>query len=346
MKCGIIGLPNVGKSTFFNIISNSKVLSKNFPFCTIKPNYGIIKIPDDRLFELKKIINPIKIIPSEINIVDIAGLIKGSHKGDGLGNKFLSHIRETNAIIHMIRVFDDIKISHVEGYIDPIRDKEIIDIELQLKDLETIEKRLKKIDKKNIKIHNKNISSLLRNMISFIKEGKSIRMYPFINNNERKYIEDLQLLTIKPILYICNINNINHIENNIKIKKLQNIINKENSDILFISLKNINRQHLNLIFHSILHLLNLKTFFTAGKKEIRAWNIPKLYTAYEASSVIHTDFKKGFIKAEVINYNDFIRYKDETKLKKLGKIFSAGKNYLVQDGDIMFFKYNINKRNH
>ncbi|WP_185865204.1 redox-regulated ATPase YchF [Blattabacterium cuenoti] len=343
MKCGIIGLPNVGKSTFFNIISNSKVLSKNFPFCTINPNHGVIKVADDRLLELNKFIKSNKIIPSEIKIVDIAGLIKGSHKGDGLGNKFLSHIRETDAIIHMIRFFNDMNILHVEGDINPIRDKEIIDMELQLKDLSTIEKKIDKISNDLSSKKKNNEFIFLKKILIFLKKGKNIRMYPF-KNDERKYIKNLQLLTEKPVLYICNTNDdLNIIQNKPTVKLLQNIVKMENSNILFFSLKK--RINFNYLFKNILFLLNLKTFFTVGKKEIRAWNIPKSYTTYEASSIIHTDFKKGFIKAEIIRYDHFIKYQSEEKLKKLGKIFLAGKNYLIKDGDIIYFRFSSHKKN-
>ncbi|WP_185859526.1 redox-regulated ATPase YchF [Blattabacterium cuenoti] len=337
MKCGIIGLPNTGKSTFFNFISNSKALSDNFPFCTIEPNYGVTKVPDQRLYELKEIVQPMNSIPSEIKIVDIAGLIKGSHKGDGLGNKFLSHVRETNVIIHMIRFFHDMSVLHVEGSINPIRDKEIIDMELQLKDLETIESRLEKITKKN-KI-NQSINTLQK-VFSFLKRGKNIRMYP-LKEEEKKHIKDLQLLTIKPVLYICNIDEKLNNKTHLHIKNLKKIVKMENSPLVVLSLKkNCISYEVDQILREAYKLLNLQSFFTIGKKEIRAWSVHNQCTAYEASSVIHTDFKKGFIKAEVIHYNDFIKYRSEEKVKKAGKIFLAGKNYFIQDGDIIRFRFN------
>ncbi|WP_185862344.1 redox-regulated ATPase YchF [Blattabacterium cuenoti] len=334
MKCGIIGLPNTGKSTFFNLISNSKALSKNFPFCTIEPNYGVTKVIDPRLYKLKKIINPIKIIPYKIKIVDIAGLIKGSHKGDGLGNKFLSHIRETNVMIHMIRLFNDISVLHIEGSINPIRDKEIIDIELQLKDLETIEKRLEKITKKNKT--NKSIN-ILKQVFSFLKKGKNIRMYPF-KDDEEKHIKDLQLLTIKPVIYVCNIDNELNEEIHLHIKNMKKIVETENSTLVVLSLKK-NCYGIDKVLQKAYSLLKLQSFFTVGKEEIRAWSIPNPCTAYEAASVIHTDLKKGFIKAEIIHYNDFIKYGSEEKVKKAGKFLWAGKNYLIQDGDIIYFRF-------
>ncbi|WP_185864662.1 redox-regulated ATPase YchF [Blattabacterium cuenoti] len=349
MKCGIIGLPNSGKSTFFNIISNSQVLSENFPFCTIEPNHGITKVPDHRLYQLKKIIDTKKIIPAELKIVDIAGLIRGSHKGEGLGNQFLSHIRETNVLLHMIRCFQDISILHVEGSVNPIRDKEIIDIELQLKDLESIEKKIEIIKKKRDK-KEEYLLNVLKNILLFLKKGKNIRMFPFKEEKEINCIKNLQLLTVKPVIYICNVNDN---ENNNKtindhIDHLKNIIKKENSILVTLSLtkKIIEKENnwTNLGIEKVLKetfkLLNLHTFFTVGKKEIRAWSIPMTYTAYEASSVIHTDLKKGFIRAEVIHYNDFIKYRSEENAKKAGKMLITGKNYLIQDGDIIHFRFN------
>ncbi|WP_341663093.1 redox-regulated ATPase YchF [Blattabacterium cuenoti] len=340
MKCGIIGLPNTGKSTFFNLISNSKALSGNFPFCTIEPNYGITKVPDKRLYELKKIINSptTKITPSEIKIVDIAGLIKGAHKGEGLGNKFLSHVRETNVIIHMIRFFRDRSVLHVEGSVNPIRDKEIIDMELQFKDIETIEKKLEKTIKKNQ--INKS-THILKKISSFLKEGKNIRMYPF-QEKEQEYIKDLQLLTVKPVLYICNIDDIDDKldqKTNFHIESMKKMVKMENSTLVILSLKK-NCIELDQVLKSTYKLLNLQSFFTIGKKEIRSWSIPDPCTAYEASSVIHTDFKKGFIRAKVIHYNDFIKHRSEENVKKAGKILLAGKNYLIQDGDLIHFRFN------
>ncbi|WP_185851187.1 redox-regulated ATPase YchF [Blattabacterium cuenoti] len=335
LTCGIIGFPNIGKSTLFNIISNSEVLSKNYPFCTIEPNYGMTNVIDKRLFELNNLIQSIKVVPSKIKIVDIAGLIRGSHKGEGLGNKFLSHIRETNVIIHMIRSFKDIKVVHTEGSINPIRDKEIIDMELQLKDLETIEKKLRKIEKIN---HDQSCRKILLNVVSFLKKGKNIRTYPF-KDNEKKYINNLQLLTMKPVLYVCNYDK----EEYSNIKDLKKIVSQEKSPLIVLSLnkkrKDLTYEVYNIIQESF-NLLTLQSFFTIGKQEIRSWSIPKDWTVYQASSIIHTDFKKGFVCAEVIHYKDFIKYGSEEKVKKAGKKFLAGKNYLVQDGDILNFRFN------
>ncbi|AER40448.1 MAG: redox-regulated ATPase YchF [Flavobacteriales bacterium] len=341
MKCGIIGLPNIGKSTLFNLISNSKALSENFPFCTKEPNYGVTKVPDSRLDELRIFINPMKIVPSTIKIIDIAGLIKGSHKGEGLGNKFLSHIRETNAIIHMIRFFRDMRVLHVEGSINPIRDKEIIDIELQLKDLETIEKRLEKNKKYKNSIRE---NTLLQKIFSFLKEGKNIRMFPF-KKEEKKYIEDLHLLTIKPILYVCNIDVCDKKDN--YLKEIKKMVGKEKSNLVVVSLKKESTSQkkngisiIDKVIQEAYKLLKLQSFFTIGKKEIRAWAIPNHWTAYQASSIIHTDLKKGFICAEVIHYKDFIKYRSKEKAKRAGRMFLVGREYLIRDGDIIHFRFN------
>ncbi|WP_185883111.1 redox-regulated ATPase YchF [Blattabacterium cuenoti] len=337
MKCGIIGLPNIGKSTFFNIISNSKVLSQNFPFCTIEPNHGMVIVPDTRLNQLQKIHHSEKIIPSLIKIVDIAGLVKGSHKGEGLGNKFLSHIRETNVIIHMIRFFHDKSITHVENSIDPIRDKEIIDMELQLKDLETIEKKIKKIIKKN---KNDQRIKILNNLLSFLKKGKNIRMYPF-QEMEKKYVKKFQLLTEKPVIYIANVDEFQN-KTFSYIKNMKILVEKEKSILITLPLKgrkNISH-NIQKFIQKTHHLLSLQNFFTVGKKEIRSWSIPNPCTAYHASSVIHTDLQKGFIKAKIIHYNDYVTYQSEEKIKKLGKLLIVGKNYLIQDGDIIHFRFN------
>ncbi|WP_185868688.1 redox-regulated ATPase YchF [Blattabacterium cuenoti] len=330
MKCGIIGLPNTGKSTFFNILSRSNVLSENFPFCTIEPNYGTIKVPDKRLKILQEIVNPMKIIPSEIKVIDIAGLIKGAHKGDGLGNRFLSHIRETDGIVHMIRFFNDENISHVEGTIDPIRDKEIVDLEMQLKDLETIEKILKKEKGK--------YKNLLKDLYCFLKQGKNIRMFPFHSHYERKYIKHtFHFLTEKPVIYIANINkNIN----SSSLKRFEESLQNDKSNVFIFPMKNPSFDKIENVIKQLMNLLTLQNFFTVGKQEIRSWNIPIPCTAYEASSVIHTDFQKGFIKAEIIHYHDYIKYKSEEKIKKLGKIFLAGKKSLIRDGDIIHFRFN------
>ncbi|WP_185872933.1 redox-regulated ATPase YchF [Blattabacterium cuenoti] len=340
MKCGIVGLPNVGKSTFFNFISNSKARSANFPFCTIEPNYGYTIVPDTRLINLKMLINSIKIIPSEIQLVDIAGLIEGSHEGNGLGNKFLSNIRETNVIIHIIRCFKDIKIIHVENNINPIRDKEIVDIELQLKDLETIENKINRLLKINKKLYKQDMLDTLNKIHVFLKQGKNIRMCP-LTENEIDYIQDLHLLTLKPVIYVANTNQ-KHEDYN--ISSLQELTEKEKAPFFILSLdekkKYLYKSKIGEIINMVYKLFNLKCFFTIGKNEIRSWSIPNNWTSYLASSKIHTDLKKGFICAEVIHYNDFIKYKSEEKVKEAGKKLVVGKNYLIKDGDIIKFKFN------
>ncbi|WP_185882593.1 redox-regulated ATPase YchF [Blattabacterium cuenoti] len=340
MKCGIVGLPNVGKSTFFNFISNSKARSDNFPFSTIEPNYGYTIVPDNRLIKLKMLINSIKIIPSEIKIVDIAGLIQGSHEGNGLGNKFLSNIRETNVIIHIIRCFKDIKIIHVENNINPIRDKEIIDLELQLKDLETIENKINKLKKhQKLYVNRQDLLYTLNKIHLFLQQGKNIRMFPF-KQNEIDDIQDLHLLTLKPVIYVANANQ--HEDDDLKY--LQKVTEKEQAPFISLSLHEkkqyLYQSKINDLIKMVYKLFNLQCFFTIGKKEIRSWSIPNNWTTYQASSKIHTDLKKGFICAEVIHYNDFIKYKSENKVKQVGKKLLVGKNYIIQDGDIIKFIFN------
>lgn len=370
MKCGIIGLPNVGKSTFFNSLSKIKVKSSNFPFCTIEPNIAIVEVPDLRLKELNEIINSKKIIPSIVKIVDIAGLVRGAHKGKGLGNKFLSNIKETQAIIHVLRLFKNENIIHVENNIDPIRDKEIVDLELQIKDIEFLENYLEKINKK-IKIGDKNYlkeKNLILKIINFLNIGKNAREIE-LDNFEKDIFYKLNLLTAKPVLYLCNIdyniknneyNEYNNEYNNINLLK-KNIL-KEKAKILFISaeieskiadcqnniekeilLKQLNIQEpkiYNLIKETY-KILNLQSFFTCSTKEIKSWTIKKGTTAIEASSIIHSDIKKGFIRAEIIHFNDYIKYKSEQKIKNIGKMFLEGKNYKIKDGDIVHFRFNI-----
>lgn len=360
MKCGIIGLPNVGKSTFFNCLSKIKVKSSNYPFCTIEPNISIVEVPDVRLYEINKIINSKKIIPSVIKIVDIAGLVRGAHKGKGLGNKFLSNIRETQAIIHVLRLFKNENIIHMENNINPIRDKEIIDIELQIKDIEFLENYLEKINKK--KLDNKNFlieKKLILKIISFLNNGKNAREIK-LDNYEKNIFDKFNLLTAKPVLYLCNIDNIfEKDENNILLEK---IIFKEKAKILFISAEieskiancktneekdfflkklNIKKPKIFDLINETYKILNLQSYFTCSNKEIKSWTIKKGTTALEASSIIHSDFKKGFIRAEIIHYNDFIKYKSEQKIKNIGKMFLEGKNYKIQDGDIVHFRFNV-----
>ena len=363
LKCGIVGLPNVGKSTLFNCLSKAKAQSANFPFCTIEPNLGVITVPDDRLDSLSEIVNPEKIIPTTVEIVDIAGLVKGASKGEGLGNKFLANIRETNAIIHVLRCFDDDNITHVDGSVDPVRDKETIDIELQLKDLEVLEKvydknlrTAKSGDKKAQKI-----LDLCSKLIDHLEKGNSIRSIE-ISEEEHEIIAPLYLITNKPVLYICNVDEKSVIEGNNYVTAVKNSIKNENAEVLMIATAieseiaelddleeqkmflndiGLKRPGVHYLIQSTYKLLNLQTYFTAGKKEVRAWTIVKGTKAPQAAGVIHTDFEKGFIRAEVISYNDYISFGSEQACRDNGKLSIEGKDYVVSDGDVMHFRFNV-----
>ena len=363
MKCGIVGLPNVGKSTLFNCLSNAKAQSANYPFCTIEPNIGTVSVPDERLFELEKLVKPERVLPAVVEIVDIAGLVKGASKGEGLGNKFLANIRECEAIIHVLRCFEDGNIIHVEGTVDPIRDKEIIDIELQLKDIETLAKAVEKA-KKFIKSGKKDdvmTYETLLNLQKFVEEGKNAREFP-MNDFSESIISDVQLLTNKPVLYVCNVD-----ENSIKngnqwIAKIEEMAAKENAEVvvlaaqieadineletfeereMFLDELGLTEPGVNRLIRKAYDLLKLQTYFTAGVKEVRAWTIGRGWTAPQAAGVIHTDFEKGFIRAEVIKYEDFLKFGSEAKVKEAGKLAVEGKEYIVQDGDMMNFRFNV-----
>ena len=363
MKCGIVGLPNVGKSTLFNCLSNAKAQSANYPFCTIEPNIGTVSVPDERLFELEKLVKPERVLPAVVEIVDIAGLVKGASKGEGLGNKFLANIRECEAIIHVLRCFEDGNIIHVEGTVDPIRDKEIIDIELQLKDIETLAKSVEKA-KKFIKSGKKDdvmTYETLLNLQKFVEEGQNAREFP-MNDFSTSIISEVQLLTNKPVLYVCNVD-----ENSIKngnewIGKIEEMAKKENAEVvvlaaqieadineldtfeereMFLDELGLTEPGVNRLIRKAYDLLHLQTYFTAGVKEVRAWTIGKGWTAPQAAGVIHTDFEKGFIRAEVIKYADFINFGSEAKVKEAGKLSVEGKEYIVQDGDMMNFRFNV-----
>lgn len=363
MKCGIVGLPNVGKSTLFNCLSNAKAQSANYPFCTIEPNVGTVSVPDKRLFELEKIVKPERVLPAVVEIVDIAGLVKGASKGEGLGNQFLANIRECEAIIHVLRCFDNDNITHVEGSVDPMRDKEIIDLELQLKDLEVLGKavdKAKKLTKSGKRDDILTYETLVK-LSDFIEEGKNAREFD-ADDFQQGVINDIQLLTNKPVLYVCNVD-----ENSIKngnpwVEKVEEMAKNEGAETIvlaaqieadineldtfeerqiFLEELGLEEPGVNRLIRKAYTLLNLQTYFTAGVKEVRAWTIGKGWTAPQAAGVIHTDFEKGFIRAEVIKYEDYIHYGSEVKIKEAGKLGVEGKEYIVQDGDIMHFRFNV-----
>ena len=363
MKAGIVGLPNVGKSTLFNCLSDSKAQSENFPFCTIDPNISIINVPDLRLDHLKEIVDPEKLIPTTVKIVDIAGLVKGASKGEGLGNKFLSNIRETDAILHVLRCFDDPNIVHVDGRVDPVNDKEIVQYELQLKDLEIVNKRLEKL-KKTLRSGNDDSKKeiLILEKIKNNLENSIINKDDFNEDDYLTFIKPLELITFKPVLYVCNVSENDLLDDNEYVTKVKEFASKENAEVILISakieseineldsleekkifLEDIGMQEpgSSKLIRSAYNLLNLHTFFTAGKKEVRAWTVGIGQNAYDAAGQIHSDFQKGFICSEVISYNDYINNGSEIKSKEAGKMRLEGKDYIVEDGDIMHFRFNI-----
>jgi len=364
MKAGIVGLPNVGKSTLFNCLSNAKAQSANFPFCTIEPNIGVVNVPDSRLEKLEELVNPERVMPAVVEIVDIAGLVKGASKGEGLGNKFLANIRETDAILHVIRCFDNDNIIHVETTIDPVRDKEIIDFELQLKDLETVDKKLDKVKKASRTGDKQALKELdvLSKVKTSLENANSVRTIELTDKEREEFVKPLQFLTDKPVLYVCNVDETSAVSGNTYVDALKESVKNENALVLVLAVATeadimeldeyderqmfledlgLDEPGVSKLIRAAYKLLNLQTYFTAGEKEVRAWTIHIGDSAPQAAGVIHTDFEKGFIRAEVIKYDDFVHYGSEAKVREAGKLAVEGKEYIVQDGDMMNFRFNV-----
>lgn len=365
LQCGIVGLPNVGKSTLFNCLSNARAQAANFAFCTIEPNIGVITVPDERINKLSELTNPQRVQPTTVEIVDIAGLMKGASKGEGLGNKFLANIRETDAVLHVLRCFDDENVTHVDGSINPVRDKEIIDIELQLKDLETIEARIVRVEKLARTGQDKEAIRAF-DVYSKIREAllksESVRTVEFDSKEDIKIANELYLLTSKPVMYVCNVDENSAVTGNKYVEQVREAVKNENAQIIVVAAKieseiaelesyeereeflseiGLEESGVNRLIKSAYRLLNLKTFFTVGPLEVRAWTFEDGWKAPQCAGVIHTDFEKGFIRAEVIKYDDFIFYGSENACKEAGKMSVEGKEYVVQDGDVMHFRFNV-----
>ncbi|MBO5444222.1 MAG: redox-regulated ATPase YchF [Muribaculaceae bacterium] len=364
LKCGIVGLPNVGKSTLFNCLSNAKAQSANFPFCTIEPNVGVITVPDERLNKLVEMCNPKSTVPATVEIVDIAGLVKGASKGEGLGNKFLANIRETDAILHVLRCFDDDNITHVDATVDPVRDKEIIDYELQIKDLETVDSRLVKTKKAAAAGDKaaKTQAAVLEAYKEALEAGKPARSVQFETKDEQLFARDLFLLTNKPVMYVCNVDDESAATGNAYVEAVRKAVEGEGAQILVVAAKTeseiaeletyedrqeflesigLTESGVSRLIRAAYALLDLQTYFTAGPDEVRAWTFLRGTKAPQAAGIIHTDFEKGFIRAEVIKYDDYVSLGSENAVKEAGKMAVEGKDYVVCDGDIMHFRFNV-----
>ena len=365
LQCGIVGLPNVGKSTLFNCLSNAKAQSANFPFCTIEPNVGVITVPDDRLTKLVEMCQPKSIVPATVEIVDIAGLVKGASKGEGIGNKFLANIRETDAILHVLRCFDDDNITHVDGSVDPVRDKEIIDYELQLKDLETVEARIAKTQKAAQTGGDKVAKmqyEVLRQIKDALDQGLPARSVKFETPDDQKFARELFLLTPKPVMYVCNVDDASAVTGNKYVDAVREAIKDEDAQLLIVAAQTeseiaeldtyeerqeflneigLTESGVSRLIRAAYALLDLQTYFTAGPDEVRAWTFIRGSKAPKCAGIIHTDFEKGFIRAEVIKYDDYVSLGGENGVREAGKLSVEGKEYVVQDGDIMHFRFNV-----
>lgn len=363
LQCGIVGLPNVGKSTLFNALSSAKAEAANFPFCTIEPNVGVVTVPDSRLKVLEDLVNPQRVLPTVIEFVDIAGLVKGASKGEGLGNKFLANIREVDAILHVVRCFVDDNVVHVAGSVDPVFDKEVIDTELQIKDLESVEKKIIRISKvaKSGDAVAKSELKALEMFKAALEAGKNARSVD-ATKEDLAAVRDLSLLTIKPVIYVANVEETSVNTGNKHVDALREAVKEENAEVIIVSAAieaqiaeleeeeekqmfleeyDLKESGLSQLIRASYSILNLITYFTAGEKEVRAWTIKKGFTAPQAAGVIHTDFEKGFIKAEVIKLADYQQYKTEVAIKEAGKMAIEGKEYIVKDGDVMHFRFNV-----